>query len=136
MDVYPSGHDQGRSIITVTGDIDLATADDLRLRLIALIGPARRNIGLDLSGVTFIDCAGLRTLTAVHTHLSANGAGLRLTRMSPVVARLLELVNATGGTTPPAVSLALVPSRPAHTEPCSTGTPDPATAPQFEAAAA
>ena len=38
MDAFPSGHDQSRSIITVTGDIDFATADDLRLRLTALIG--------------------------------------------------------------------------------------------------
>ena len=136
MDVFPSGHDQGRSIITVTGDLDLATADHLRLRLVALIGSARRDIGLDLSGVTFIDCQGLRTLTAVHAHIGANGAGLRLTRLSPVVVRFLELVNATGGTAPPAAALALVASRPAHAGSCRTGTPDPTAAPRFAAAAA
>ncbi|MEY9934052.1 anti-anti-sigma factor [Catenulispora sp. GP43] len=99
MDVFPSGHDQGRSIITVTGDIDLASADDLRL-------------GLDLSGVTYINSAGLRTLTAVHTRVSANGASFRLIRMSPVVVRFLELVNTIREPTPPASVALPVPNRP------------------------
>jgi anti-anti-sigma factor len=136
MDVFPSGHDQGRSIITVTGDIDLATADDLRLRIIALIGSAPHNIGLDLSGVTFIDCQGLRALEAVHTHVRANGASLRLTGMSPVVVRLLELVDAIDATPPPAAVVALVPNRPTHATTRRTPTPERTTEPQFAAAAA
>lgn len=116
MDVFPSGHDQGRSIITVTGDVDFATAENLRLRLTALIGSARRNIGLDMSGVTYINSAGLRTLTAVHAHVSANGASFRLTRMSPVVVRFLELVNAIREPTPPASAVALVPTGSVHVE--------------------
>jgi anti-sigma B factor antagonist len=114
MDVFLSGHDQGRSIITVTGDIDLATAGDLLDRLTTLIGSARRNFGLDLSDVTFIDCAGLRTLTAVSTHVRANGASLRLTAMSPAVVRLLELVDAVRDTTLPAVAPTPAAVRPAH----------------------
>jgi anti-anti-sigma factor len=104
MDVFPSGHDQGRSIITVTGDIDLGTAEDLLVQLTALIGSARREIGLDLSGVTFIDCTGLRTLIAVDAQVRANGATTRLTAISPTVARLLELVNAIWDTTVPAAA--------------------------------
>ena len=98
MDVFPSGHDQGRSIFTVTGDIDLGTAEHLLVRLTALIGSARRETGLDLSGVTFIDCAGLRTLIAVDALVRANGATTRLTAMSPAVARLLELAAPVWGT--------------------------------------
>ena len=82
---------------------------NLRLRLTALIGSARRDIGLDLSGVTYINSAGLRALTAVHAHVSANGAGLRLTRMSPVVIRFLEIVNAIREPTPPASTAVRVP---------------------------
>jgi len=99
MDVFPSGHDQGRTIITVTGDLDLGTAEDLLVRLTSLIGSARREIGLDLSGVTFIDCAGLRALMAVDAQIRVNGDTTRLTAMSPAVVRLLELVNAIWDTT-------------------------------------
>ena len=136
MDVFPSGHDQGRSIITVTGNIDLANAEDLRLGLIALIGSARRNIGLDLSGVTYINSAGLHTLTAVHAHVSANGASLKLTRMSPVVVRVLELVNAIRDTTPPASAPALIPTGSAHVEARRTPIGEHAVAPHFADAAA
>ena len=101
MDVFPSGHDQGRTTITVTGDIDLGNAGELLVRLTALIGSARRDIDLDLSGVTFIDCSGLRALTAIDTRVHANGATARLTAKSPVVARLLELANAILDTTVP-----------------------------------
>jgi anti-anti-sigma factor len=103
VQVFPSGHDQGRSIFTITGDIDLATAGDLLVRLTAVIGSARRDIGLDLSGVTFIDCAGLRTLAAVNDLVRANGATTVLTATSPAVTRLLELVDAARNTTVPAV---------------------------------
>jgi anti-sigma B factor antagonist len=112
MDVFPSGHDQGRSIITVTGDIDLGTAEHLLVRLTALIGSAGptgsagRQIGLDLSGVTFIDCAGLRTLIAVHAQVRADGATTLLTAMSPAVARLLELVDVIWDPTAPAAPTA------------------------------
>lgn len=100
MDVLPSGHDQGRSI--VTGDIDLANASDLLVRLTGLIGSARRNIGLNPYGVIFIDCAGLRTPAAVNTHVRASGAGVRLTATSPVVVLLLGLAGAIHDTTSPA----------------------------------
>jgi anti-sigma B factor antagonist len=93
MDVFPNGHDQGRSIITVTGEIDLLTAEQLLFRLTGLIGSVRREIGLDLSGVTFIDCSGLRTLMAVDALVRANGATTQLTKMSPAVIRLLEYVD-------------------------------------------
>ena len=93
MDVFPSGHDQGSTIITVTGDIDLGTAEDLLVRLTALIGSARRGIDLDLSGVTFIDCAGLRALMAVDAQIRVNGYTTRLTAISPAVVRLLGLVK-------------------------------------------
>lgn len=137
MDVFPSGHDQGRSIITITGDVDLATAGDLLDRLSALIGSARRDIGLDLSGVTFINSAGLRTLAAIRTHVHANDASLRLTGLSPAVVHLLELVNTIDDTTPPAAFPAPVPTRPAHAESSLTGTTANHTAaPRFGAVAA
>jgi anti-anti-sigma factor len=104
MDVFPSGHDQGRSDIAVNGDIDLSTAEDLLVRLTALIGSLQHEISLDLSGVTFIDCAGLRPLAAANARARANGASIRLTAMSPAVARLFELAYAIRDTSVPAAA--------------------------------
>jgi anti-anti-sigma factor len=112
MDVFPSGHDQGRSTIAVTGDIDLGTAEDLLVRLTALIGSLRHEISLDLSGVTFIDCSGLRTLTAIDFQARANGADIRLTAVSPAVARLFELVYAIRGTSAPGPAASRINHRP------------------------
>jgi anti-sigma B factor antagonist len=135
MDVFPSGHDQGRSIITVTGDLDLGTAEDLLVRLTALIGSTRREIGLDLSGVTFIDCAGLRTLTAVDAQVRGNGAGIRLTAMSPAVVRLFELVDAIRDTAVPATAPTLA-GGPAYVATGRTITPEQRAAPRRECLAA
>jgi anti-anti-sigma factor len=134
MDVFPSGHDQGRSIITVTGDIDLGTAENLLTRTTALIGTARREIGLDLSGVTFIDCTGLRTLTAIDARVRANGATTRLTAMSSAVVRLLEFVYAIRDTTPAAAPTAA--GGPAHVTTRRTVTAEQADVPLRDCLAA
>ena len=136
MDVFPSGHDQGRSIIAVTGDLDLGTAEDFLARLTALIGSARRDIDLDLSGVTFIDCSGLRALTAVDTRVRANGATARLTAMSPVVIRLLELANAIWDTTAPAAAPTAAGGGPAHAATRRTAAPEQAAVPRPDCAVA
>ena len=93
MDVFPSGHDQGRGIITVTGDVDLGTAEQLLVRLTALIGTARREIGLDLSGVTFIDCAGLTALLTIRKAVQAQDGWLDLVAVSRCVGRLIKIIG-------------------------------------------
>jgi hypothetical protein len=45
MDVLPGGHDQDRSIITVTGDIDLGTAENLLVRLTAVLAASPTAVG-------------------------------------------------------------------------------------------
>ena len=74
------------------GDIDLATAGDLLLRLLMLAGPASGAIALDLSQVTFIDCAGLRTLIALDRHARSTGGSVHVAAVSLPVARLFELI--------------------------------------------
>jgi anti-anti-sigma factor len=135
MDVFPSGHDQGRSIITVTGDIDLGTAENLLARITALIGSARRGIDLDLSEVTFIDCAGLRTLNAIDARVRANGATTRLTAMSPAVVRLFELAYAIRDPAVPATTPTTA-RGPAYAAPRPTATPGQAAANRRDCAAA
>jgi anti-anti-sigma factor len=92
MDVISTRRDQFLHAITVRGDIDLASAGDLLLRLVMLVGPATGPIALDLSQVTFIDCAGLRTLIALDRHARTTGGSVGVAAVSSPVARLFELV--------------------------------------------
>jgi anti-anti-sigma factor len=93
MDVISTRRDQFLHAITVRGDIDLATAGDLLLRLVMLAGPATGRIALDLSQVTFIDCAGLRTLIALDQHARTTGGSVHVSAASLPAARLFELVG-------------------------------------------
>jgi anti-anti-sigma factor len=93
MDVFPSGRHENRQLITICGEIDLVTARGLLLRLRLLVGPAPGGIALDLSRVTFMDCAGLRTLIAFEHHVRTVGGSVHVASVSPQVARLFELVG-------------------------------------------
>jgi anti-anti-sigma factor len=91
MDVISTRRDKFLHAITVRGDIDLAAAGDLLLRLLTLAGPATGPIALDLSQVTFIDSAGLQTLVALDRHARAAGGSVHVAAASLPVARLFEL---------------------------------------------
>jgi anti-anti-sigma factor len=99
MDVISTRRDQYLHAITVRGDLDLATAGDLLLRLLMLAGPTTGPITLDLSQVTFINCAALRTLLALDHHARTTGGTVRITAASLPVARLFELVALHGDPT-------------------------------------
>ncbi|HEV3172106.1 MAG TPA: STAS domain-containing protein [Actinocrinis sp.] len=93
MDVISTRRDEFLHVITVRGEVDLATAGDLLLRLLMLAGPATGTVALDLSQVAFIDCAGLRALTALDRHVRTRGGSVHVAVASLAVARLFELVG-------------------------------------------
>ncbi|HZP52696.1 STAS domain-containing protein [Actinocrinis sp.] len=92
MDVFPTRRDEHIHMIAVRGEIDLATAGDLLLRLRALAEPVSGPILLDLSQITFINFAGLRTLRAFDQHVTTAGGSVHVAAVSLPVARLFELV--------------------------------------------
>ena len=110
MDVFSYGFERYPRPVNavVRGEIDVATAEDLLLRLRMLAGGAGREIVLDLSRVTFIDCAGLRALIALDHQVRTAGGRVRVTAVSSQVARLFELVRLYGERhdllTPPALA--------------------------------
>jgi anti-anti-sigma factor len=97
MDVYPTGQCPDHTVIAVRGDIDLATADELLASLRGFLGPTGSGIGLDLSQVTFLDCAGLRPLMAVEELALREGVSVCLAAVSPAVTRLLGLIGLAAG---------------------------------------
>src|SRR5689334_20335834 len=67
--VPPPQPDGGVTVVTAHGEIDIATADALRARLVAALS-RHGHVAVDLAEVTFIDCGGLRALTGAH-HVAA-----------------------------------------------------------------
>lgn len=76
------------TVVKAEGEIDLTTADALRLRVLAALATHRR-VAVDLSAVTFMDCAGLRALVAARLHADRSGRRVTLYRPSRPVRRLL-----------------------------------------------
>ena len=83
-------HGDGRVRVFAIGEVDMATADVLAGSLDrALEGGLP--VVVDLSGVTFLDCAGIRTLIQGGTRALGNGQALTVANASPIVRRVLEI---------------------------------------------
>jgi anti-anti-sigma factor len=77
--------------LAVGGEIDMATADQVAERLLAIAEGGEGHVEIDMSKVTFCDSTGLKVLLDAHRTLADAGRALRLTRASPQVMRLLVL---------------------------------------------
>jgi anti-sigma B factor antagonist len=82
-----------RAYLRLCGALDLATADSLLGALNQQFGSGRRNIHLDLSGLRFVDCTGLRALVHAHNECLAHRGTLILDHVGRAAARLLELTG-------------------------------------------
>lgn len=72
------------------GDLDVAGGARLE-RVLLDIDDAGRVVHLDLSGVTFVDSTGLRSLLTASRRAQVDGRRLRLVNPSQVVRRLLDI---------------------------------------------
>ncbi|HEY3833308.1 MAG TPA: STAS domain-containing protein [Acidimicrobiia bacterium] len=80
-------------VLQVKGEIDIATADQLRDALLEVLS-AEPTVAVDMSGVVFIDASGLRVL--LEAAASLNGSGPLTLIDAPLVARLLTLIGLEG----------------------------------------
>ncbi len=83
----------GNVIADIAGDIDLNSGpwlEDSLLRFLRISGTC---LLADLSGVTFIDCAGLRMLITTCRTAELQASALRFTNLSPQVRRLADLTG-------------------------------------------
>lgn len=88
---YPSP-DTARA--AVVGEVDLATAQVLRDRLLNVLREHPLCVlNVDLSGVSFLDCAGISALVAVHNAAVQVGCRVRVTGPRPIVHRILDLTG-------------------------------------------
>ena len=79
-------------VLTVSGDLDLSQADGfLQLAARAIDGRTERLV-LDLAGVTFLDCAGVRAL-AIATCFAPSGCPVIIRSLSPPARRIITMLG-------------------------------------------
>jgi anti-anti-sigma factor len=96
MDIHvriDRAHDE--MVLTITGDLDLATVDMLTEALHAFQATRFTRVTLDLAKLRFCDCAGLNAFITAHHTITDAGGQLRLTRARPPVRRLLSVAHCT-----------------------------------------
>jgi anti-anti-sigma factor len=81
------------ALIRVDGEIDLATEPELRAAIAHAIDDGCRDITVDLSGVSFMDCAGVNALLWCRKHVGTADGRLSLGQVSPCAARILTLTG-------------------------------------------
>lgn len=83
----------GVELLSVAGEIDLFTAARLGLALESALRPGVPLV-LDLTGVDFLDSAGMRVLMVADAQANAGGGGLLLVPSEPA-ARVFEIAGLT-----------------------------------------
>jgi anti-anti-sigma factor len=80
--------------VSVTGEVDLATAAQLGTALTAAVerGGAT-GLEVDFAGVTFCDSTGIAALDQAYAHAAERSLPFRLINVQPAVARVLSLVG-------------------------------------------
>jgi anti-anti-sigma factor len=79
--------------VQLHGDVDLASAAQVTSALTDQLTTGHRFVRLDLSPVTFMDCAGLTALVQAHNRFLSVGGTLVLTGVGHRIARLLRLTR-------------------------------------------
>ncbi|SDM17293.1 STAS domain-containing protein [Allokutzneria albata] len=80
------------AVVTVAGEIDIATAPRLRTALLAECGD-HDELVVDLAGVSHLDCAGVGALLAARAAVGR----LRLVGAHGIVLRVLEILGVDKG---------------------------------------
>lgn len=84
--------EDGRVRLKISGELDITTGPALTEQLATLAELRQAGLVIDLSGVTFLDCASARLLAGTAALLPPDRPPV-LTAVRPAVRRLLELLG-------------------------------------------
>ena len=84
-------HENGTTIVTVTGSVDALTAPDLAKILTNEIMHGHVNLIVNLIGVEFMSSAGLRTLLGAVKESRSHGGDLRIASANPGIDKVLKM---------------------------------------------
>jgi anti-anti-sigma factor len=86
----------GYQVISVTGELDIATADKAYAYISEVIDSWQVPVTVDLSGLTFCDASGLGVLAKVARHARQAGRQLRLTSARPSLLKIMRMTGLDG----------------------------------------
>jgi anti-anti-sigma factor len=85
--------DTDPTVVSLTGELDLACADELEDRIRGLVDAGHTRLIVDLADLTFCDSTGIGTLIRANNACLALGGYLRLAAPTHNVARVLAVVG-------------------------------------------
>ena len=85
-------HDDGIAVVTVGGDVDLATVPDFQAAITEALTQEPTALVVDLSAVDFLASAGLQTLVATHESVSKT-ARFAVVANGPATSRPIQLTG-------------------------------------------
>ncbi|GGP91873.1 STAS domain-containing protein [Streptomyces melanogenes] len=80
-------------VIELAGELDHASAPDVRALLPGLALGAGQQLVIDLSGITVCDSSGITVLLAARNHALAARAGIALAAVPARVSRIIHIVG-------------------------------------------
>ena len=86
-------HGPGYVVVSVAGEVDVATEQDLRDELAAVLHDGPEDVVVDLGGVTFMASAGLGVLLGARRVLGDGGRRLVLAAAHGDVAQVLTITG-------------------------------------------
>jgi anti-sigma B factor antagonist len=81
----------GRTVVHVSGDIDIATVDQLEQALTAALDDGATDLLVDLSGVPFLDSTGIGVIVTVERRLQDAEGRFALRGLQALPRRVLEI---------------------------------------------
>ena len=85
--------DSKTSVVTVTGEIDLATVSALEQALLGAAGDRTGELIVDLTGCTFLDARGLRALTKTRARLQRANRPFALVLSNPFILKVIQITG-------------------------------------------
>ncbi|AEN12486.1 MULTISPECIES: STAS domain-containing protein [unclassified Streptomyces] len=81
------------AVVTVSGELDVDTAPELRTKATELIGQGCPHVVLDMAPVEFCDSSGLNALIAIVQHAHERGGSLSVAAAPDQLTRLLDMTG-------------------------------------------
>jgi anti-sigma B factor antagonist len=85
----------GRGTLTVSGDVDIATVEELLAEARACLEATAQVCEIDLASVTFMDSSGLGALVRIRNLAREQGKQVVLTNVPERLVRLFEVTGLT-----------------------------------------
>lgn len=96
MEIETSKIDEGLQLITMSGEMDLYNAKDLKDAVNAIMAESPVGIVVDLAELEYIDSSGISALLYTFTQTKARSIGLCFINIRGSVRKVIELTSLSG----------------------------------------